>query len=118
MYSTFEEAMEATSKAKFSCQPDDLLHCGRSLILENAIKYGVNAMRAHLDVDAVTWFKCIDAGLRLKEELVYQSSRYILNRITPGWSWTLLTHVYVQYLRKIHCLHHRKTPTDQRTSPF
>lgn len=70
MYSTFEEAMKVTSKAKSSYQPDALLSRGRSLILES-VKYGVTAMRAHVEVDTTVRFKCIDTGLRLKEELAH-----------------------------------------------
>ena len=36
-------------------------------------------MRAHVGVDATIRFNCIDASLRLKEELVRQSNRYIMN---------------------------------------
>ncbi|KAF8530794.1 Metallo-dependent hydrolase [Gautieria morchelliformis] len=65
---TFQEAIQVTSKAKASYQSDDLLSRGRALILES-VKYGVTAMRAHVEVDAIVQFKCVDAGLLLKEEL-------------------------------------------------
>ncbi|KAF8590768.1 Metallo-dependent hydrolase [Ramaria rubella] len=65
---TFQEAMEVTSKAKALYRLDELLSRGRSLILES-VKYGVTAMRAHVEVDVIVRFKCVDAGLRLKEEL-------------------------------------------------
>jgi cytosine/adenosine deaminase-related metal-dependent hydrolase len=68
MHSTFQEAMEVTSKVKASYQSDDLLSRGRALIIES-VKYGVTAMRAHVEVDTVAQFKCVDAGLFLKEEL-------------------------------------------------
>jgi cytosine/adenosine deaminase-related metal-dependent hydrolase len=60
--------MKVTSKAKASYQPNELLSRGRTLILES-VKYGVTAMRAHVEVDATVRFKCLDAGLHLKEEL-------------------------------------------------
>ena len=60
--------MEVTSKAKASYTLDDLVSRGRTLILES-VKYGVTAMRAHVEVDVTARFKCVDAGLRLKEEL-------------------------------------------------
>lgn len=60
--------MEVTSKAKASYKLDDLVSRGRALILES-VKYGVTAMRAHVEVDDIARFKCVDAGLRLKKEL-------------------------------------------------
>lgn len=63
----FQEAMEMTGKAKSMFEEDDLLRRGRQLI-EESIRYGVTVMRAFVEVDAGVQFKCLDAGLKLKEE--------------------------------------------------
>ncbi|GME47021.1 hypothetical protein GTA08_BOTSDO08690 [Neofusicoccum parvum] len=63
----FQEAMNLTSQAKSRFEEDDLLRRGRQLIQES-IHHGVTAMRAFVEVDADVEFKCLDAGLQLKEE--------------------------------------------------
>ncbi|KAK7509331.1 cytosine deaminase protein-like protein [Phyllosticta citriasiana] len=63
----FAEALALTQKAKARFEEDDLLRRGRQLI-EESIQYGVTAMRAFVEVDADVGFKCLDAGLRLKQE--------------------------------------------------
>lgn len=63
----FQEAMEMTGQAKSRFEEDDLLRRGRQLI-EESIHHGVTAMRAFVEVDGVVQFKCLDAGLKLKEE--------------------------------------------------
>lgn len=63
----FQEAMEMTGKAKSRFEEDDLLRRGRQLI-EESIQHGVTAMRAFVEVDEGVGFKCLDAGLKLKEE--------------------------------------------------
>jgi cytosine/adenosine deaminase-related metal-dependent hydrolase len=63
----FAEAMELTGKAKSRFEEEDLLRRGRQLI-EESIKYGVTAMRAFVEVDAGVQTKCLDAGLKLKQE--------------------------------------------------
>ncbi|KAB2580123.1 Metallo-dependent hydrolase [Lasiodiplodia theobromae] len=64
---SFQEAMDLTSRAKSRFEEKDLLRRGRQLIKES-IQHGVTAMRAFVEVDADVEFKCLDAGLRLKEE--------------------------------------------------
>ncbi|GJJ07829.1 hypothetical protein Clacol_002034 [Clathrus columnatus] len=64
---SFQEALELTSKVKASYTYESLVSRGRHLIVES-IKYGVTAMRAHVEVDRTVQFKGLDAGLRLKEE--------------------------------------------------
>ncbi|KAF8526652.1 hypothetical protein BU17DRAFT_40552 [Hysterangium stoloniferum] len=64
---SFQEAMEVTAKVKESYTSDDLLVRGRHLILES-VKYGVTAMRAHVEVDNIVMLKCLEAGIQLKEE--------------------------------------------------
>ncbi|KAF2733470.1 hypothetical protein EJ04DRAFT_577661 [Polyplosphaeria fusca] len=63
----FEEAMEMTGKAKSRFDEEDLLRRGRQLV-EESIHHGVTVMRAFVEVDGCVQFKCLDAGLRLKEE--------------------------------------------------
>ncbi|KAF2243639.1 cytosine deaminase protein-like protein [Trematosphaeria pertusa] len=63
----FQEAMEMTGKAKARFEEDDLLRRGRQLI-EESIYHGVTAMRAFVEVDGGVQFKCLDAGLKLKDE--------------------------------------------------
>ncbi|KAL8848620.1 MAG: hypothetical protein Q9221_006394 [Calogaya cf. arnoldii] len=63
----FAEALSLTSKAKSRFTPDDLLRRGRWLI-EESIAAGVTCMRAFVEVDATVRFKCLDAGLLLKEQ--------------------------------------------------
>ncbi|KAF2020807.1 cytosine deaminase protein-like protein [Aaosphaeria arxii CBS 175.79] len=64
----FNEAMELTGKAKSRFEEDDLLRRGRQLI-EESIDSGVTVMRAFVEVDGGVDFKCLDAGLKLKDEL-------------------------------------------------
>ncbi|CAI6321369.1 unnamed protein product [Periconia digitata] len=63
----FQEAMDMTAKAKARFEEDDLLRRGRQLV-EESIRHGVTAMRAFVEVDGGVEFKCLDAGLVLKEE--------------------------------------------------
>lgn len=63
----FKEAMEMTSTAKKRFEEEDLLRRGGQLI-EESIQHGVTAMRAFVEVDGVVQFKCLDAGLRLREK--------------------------------------------------
>lgn len=63
----FQEAMEMTGKAKSRFEEDDLLKRGRQLI-EESIQYGVTTMRAFVEVDGGVQFKCLDVGLKLREE--------------------------------------------------
>jgi cytosine/adenosine deaminase-related metal-dependent hydrolase len=63
----FKEAMEMTGEAKSRFDEDDLLRRGGRLI-EESIEYGVTAMRAFVEVDGVAQLKCLQAGLKLKEE--------------------------------------------------
>lgn len=63
----FREAMVLTSKAKSRFEESDLLRRGRQLIQES-IQYGVTAMRAFVEVDEEVKFKCLESGLKLKQE--------------------------------------------------
>lgn len=65
---TFQEALQVTSEAKASYTYESLIARGKDLILES-VKYGVTAMRAHVEVDRIVQFACLDVGLQLKEEL-------------------------------------------------
>lgn len=63
----FQEAMNLTGQAKARFEEEDLLRRGRQLI-EESIHYGVTCMRAFVEIDDTVQFKCLDAGLQLKEE--------------------------------------------------
>ncbi|KAL8907165.1 MAG: hypothetical protein Q9207_001587 [Kuettlingeria erythrocarpa] len=62
----FAEALLLTSQAKERFTIDDLERRGFWLI-EESIAAGVTCMRAFVEVDSVVRFKCLDAGLMLKE---------------------------------------------------
>lgn len=66
----FKEALVVTAgaKAAFASHRDDLLHRGRSLVVES-IAAGVTAMRAHVEVDDTVGLACLEVGLQLKEEM-------------------------------------------------
>lgn len=61
------EAIALTAEAKARFEEDDLMRRGRWLITES-VAAGVTCMRAFVEVDMDVRFKCLDAGLRLKEE--------------------------------------------------
>lgn len=63
----FAEALALTTRAKSRFEEGDLLRRGRWLIAES-IAAGVTCMRAFVEVDSEVQFKCLDAGLKLKEE--------------------------------------------------
>jgi cytosine/adenosine deaminase-related metal-dependent hydrolase len=63
----FKEAMEMTGEAKSRFEEDDLIRRGR-LLIDESMQHGVTAMRAFVEVDGVVQLKCLQAGLRLKEE--------------------------------------------------
>lgn len=63
----FAEALSLTSQAKERFTVDDLERRGRWLI-EESIAAGVTCMRAFVEVDSTVRFKCLDAGLMLKEK--------------------------------------------------
>lgn len=63
----FKEAMEMTSTAKARFEEEDLIRRGSRLI-EESIQHGVTAMRAFVELDGVVQYKCLDAGLRLREK--------------------------------------------------
>jgi cytosine/adenosine deaminase-related metal-dependent hydrolase len=56
-----------TAEAKSRFEVDDLLERGRALI-EESIGFGVTHMRAFVEVDLGVGMKCLDAGLRLKDD--------------------------------------------------
>ncbi|KAN0110370.1 Metallo-dependent hydrolase [Hyaloscypha variabilis] len=62
----FAEAMKLTSEAKTRFEEDDLMDRGRALI-EESINFGVTHMRAFVEVDLGVKYKCLEAGLALKE---------------------------------------------------
>ncbi|KAJ3564567.1 hypothetical protein NP233_g8212 [Leucocoprinus birnbaumii] len=63
----FKEAMTITAKAKagFPSSLDDLQQRGSRLI-EDSVENGVTSMRAHVEVDTVVGFSCLDVALDLK----------------------------------------------------
>ncbi|KAH4610187.1 hypothetical protein HBH68_039590 [Parastagonospora nodorum] len=63
----FKEAMEMTGEAKSRFEEEDLLRRG-GLLIEESIQHGVTAMRAFVEVDGVVQLKCLEAGLKLKEQ--------------------------------------------------
>jgi cytosine/adenosine deaminase-related metal-dependent hydrolase len=63
----FKEAMEMTGEAKSRFEEEDLLRRGRRLVDESML-HGVTVMRAFVEVDGVVQLKCLQAGLKLKEE--------------------------------------------------
>ncbi|KZS92907.1 Metallo-dependent hydrolase [Sistotremastrum niveocremeum HHB9708] len=65
--STFDEALQVTSQAKAKFTSDDLLARGRRLIQES-ILFGVTCMRAHVEVDDIVQYQCLDAAVQLKRE--------------------------------------------------
>lgn len=66
----FKEALAVTARAKaaFPTHRDDLLHRGRSLVVES-VAAGVTVMRAHVEVDDTVGLACLEVGLQLKEEM-------------------------------------------------
>ena len=62
----FAEALSLTSQAKSRFDHDDLLRRGGWLI-EESISAGVTCIRAFVEVDATVQFKCLDAGLMLRD---------------------------------------------------
>ena len=62
----FAEALELTSEAKARFEHDDLVTRGGWLIKES-IATGVTHIRAFVEVDTTVKFKCLDAGLELKQ---------------------------------------------------
>lgn len=63
----FPEALALTAEAKSRFGENDLLRRGRWLIAES-VAAGVTCMRAFVEVDMRVRFKCLDAGLKLKEQ--------------------------------------------------
>jgi cytosine/adenosine deaminase-related metal-dependent hydrolase len=63
----FNEAMEMTGEAKSRFEEEDLLRRGGRLI-EESIQHGVTSMRAFVEVDGIVELKCLQAGLKLKDE--------------------------------------------------
>jgi cytosine/adenosine deaminase-related metal-dependent hydrolase len=67
--------MEFTARAKrsFSADPDDLFRRGAQLI-EESVENGVTSMRAHVEVDEIVGFSCLEVAIKLKaqyEEICY-----------------------------------------------
>lgn len=59
--------LDTTGEAKSRFEHHDLIERGGALI-EESINFGVTHMRAFVEVDASVGFKCLDAGLALKEQ--------------------------------------------------
>ncbi|KII87842.1 hypothetical protein PLICRDRAFT_649240 [Plicaturopsis crispa FD-325 SS-3] len=66
---TFSEAMEVTkkAKAKFHQRREDLYARGHRIITES-LEYGVTSIRAHVEIDKVVRFACLDVALKLADE--------------------------------------------------
>lgn len=64
---SFTEALTSTSKAKERYTHSDLVRRGSQLVAES-IQAGVTSMRAFVEVDHVTQFKCVEAGIELKRK--------------------------------------------------
>lgn len=62
---SFAEALTKTAEAKTRYTRADLLHRGSQLIAES-IQAGVTSMRAFVEVDHVTRFICVEAGIELR----------------------------------------------------
>lgn len=62
---SFSEALAKTGAAKGRYTAADLIHRGSQLIAES-IQAGVTSMRAFVEVDHVTKFLCVEAGVELK----------------------------------------------------
>ncbi|KZV96761.1 Metallo-dependent hydrolase [Exidia glandulosa HHB12029] len=63
---SFEEALRVTGEAKANFTTDDLITRGRNLI-QQSVKFGVTAMRAHVEVDDMVKFMCLEAGIQLSK---------------------------------------------------
>ncbi|KAG6890809.1 hypothetical protein C0995_003242 [Termitomyces sp. Mi166 len=65
--SHFNEALEVTGRAKaaFPLDLDDLYSRGARLIRES-VQYGVTSMRAHVEVDKIVGFSCLDVAQVLR----------------------------------------------------
>ncbi|KAI0056281.1 Metallo-dependent hydrolase [Artomyces pyxidatus] len=66
---SFEEALKITSEAKtrFALNMDDVYARGHRLITES-IANGVTSLRAHVEVDNIVGFDCLDIALQLKSD--------------------------------------------------
>ncbi|KAJ6559222.1 hypothetical protein DFH09DRAFT_523309 [Mycena vulgaris] len=62
----FAEALKVTSQAKGSFNPDDLYARGYKLI-RDSLECGVTSMRAHVEIDTVVEFACLEVGLKLNK---------------------------------------------------
>lgn len=98
----FKEAMEVTGKAKaaFALDLDDLYRRGARLIHES-VECGVTSMRAHVEVDAIVGFACLDVAesLRDKFKMICEVQIAVFAQeplfdapgdTTPGPNYTLL----------------------------
>ncbi|EKM79446.1 hypothetical protein AGABI1DRAFT_106927 [Agaricus bisporus var. burnettii JB137-S8] len=72
----FNEAMAFTAKAKqsFPADLDDLYRRGAQLI-EESVENGVTSMRAHVEVDEIVRFSCLEVAIKLKAQ--YEDICYI-----------------------------------------
>lgn len=68
--------MEFTAKAKqsFPADLDDLYRRGAQLI-EESVENGVTSMRAHVEVDEIVRFSCLEVAIKLKAQ--YEDICYI-----------------------------------------
>lgn len=92
------------AKAQFPLDKEDLLRRGRKLVRES-VQCGVTSMRAHVEIDELAGFSCLDAGLHLKKEFQLSCHIQIAGPSTRDASLThrLMSH-FVQRLLKKPCL--------------
>lgn len=59
--------MLVTAKAKESFQTNkDDLRCRGTRLIEESVENGVTSMRAHVEVDTIVGFSCLEVALELK----------------------------------------------------
>ncbi|RDB18021.1 Cytosine deaminase [Hypsizygus marmoreus] len=98
----FHEALEVTGRAKaaFPLDLNDLYDRGARLIRES-VQFGVTSMRAHVEVDSIVGFACLDVAqaLQRKFELICDVQIAVFAQeplfgapgdTTPGLNFTLL----------------------------
>jgi cytosine/adenosine deaminase-related metal-dependent hydrolase len=75
--------MEVTGKAKaaFALDLDDLYRRGARLIRES-VECGVTSMRAHVEVDSIVRFACLDVAESLRDKFKTICKVQIAGRVT------------------------------------
>lgn len=65
----FDEAMKLTAKAKASFPSDEGdLYMRASRLIRESVECGVTSMRAHVEVDTIVKFSCLDIAVRVRQE--------------------------------------------------